>query len=207
MFPVSLLFSSRNLLKTLICGWPTRPTLFALTFFFFPFCKSTFDLSFERDKKQTWYWFHQQEFSFVKMTPLLYRRFTGQVLCRQSSSCTDSMPIIFTHSWIFESIIMLYIIREGLLAESQKNDKIFNYIFSIRYTLQIISSFHACCLILFLPFKRTKYWLKINAHEIEAKNVLLLVFLIISIFLHYVVFELYFSFHSSPPRPLLALNL
>lgn len=95
---------------------------------------------------------------------------------------------------------MLYVIREHLLAESQKNDKIFNYIFSIRYTLQIISSFHACCLILFLPFKRTKYWLKINAHEIEAKNVLLLVFLIISTFLHYVVFELYFSFHSFSPH-------
>lgn len=84
------------------------PLSLLLLFFFFPFCKSTFDLSFERDKKQTWYWFHQQEFSFVKMTPLLYKRFIGQVLCRQSSSCTESMPIIFIHSWIFESIIILY---------------------------------------------------------------------------------------------------
>lgn len=191
----------RNLLKTLICGWPT-PTLFALTFFFFLFVRAhlTWVSRGTRSKLGT----DSTNKNFHLLKWLVYKRFTGQVLCRQSSSCTESIPIIFIHSWIFESIIILYVIREGLLAESQKNDKIFNYIFSVRYTLQIISSFHACCLILFFPFKHTKYWLKINAHEIEAKNVLLLVFLIISIFLHYVVFELYFSFHS-PPR--LALNL
>ena len=183
--------------------WVTNPPLSLLLLFFFLFVRAhlTWVSRGTRSKLGT----DSTNKNFHLLKWLVYKRFTGQVLCRQSSSCTESMPIIFIHSWIFESIIILYVIREGLLAESQKNDKIFNYIFSVRYTLQIISSFHACCLILFFPFKHTKYWLKINAHEIEAKNVLLLVFLIISIFLHYVVFELYFSFHFFSPQ--LELNL
>lgn len=147
--------------------WVTCPShsLCSYGFFFFPSCNSTFDFNGvsggTRSKLGTYSTnknFYLLKWFLCSTKDLQAGFFVGSFICMYS------MPKIYIHKLNIRKFNHLIRYKGRSVCRKSEKCKTFDYIFFFRYNLQIISSFHACYLILFFPFKHTKYWLKLSEH-------------------------------------------
>lgn len=141
------------------------PFSLLLWVFFFPSCNSTFDFNGvsggTRSKLGTYSTnknFYLLKWFLCSTKDLQAGFFVGSFICMYS------MPKIYIHKLNIRKFNHLIRYKGRSVCRKSEKCKTFDYIFFFRYNLQIISSFHACYLILFFPFKHTKYWLKLSEH-------------------------------------------